>query len=149
MAIFLAQPQRLPRRAIVFGGRYFTDSEYLFDVLDREQAAEPFECIIEGGQRTRDPVSREIIGGADYWAKQWASWRGVPVHTVKADWSLGKKGGPIRNQRMIEEYRATEGIGFPGGRGTADMLSKLKAAGLDWKQVGRICTSTPHQEPAK
>jgi hypothetical protein len=115
---------KLPRRTIVFGGRDFTDWRYLFDILDRHHAAEPFVCIIEGGAR-----------GADMYARRWARSRGIPCFTVPADWKqFGRSAGVRRNQRMIDEYAPTEGIGFPGGRGTADMMTRIRKAGLDWIQ---------------
>lgn len=113
---------RWRRRTIIFGGRDFRDWRFMFDVLDRYHAAQPFECIIEGG-----------APGADSLARRWARSRGVEVITVEADWrQYGRAAGPRRNQRMIDEFGATEGIAFKGGRGTADMMARIKKAGLDW-----------------
>jgi hypothetical protein len=152
MAVIIAAQTR-PRRTIVFGGRDFIDKDWLFRVLDGQHAAEPFACIIEGGQVSVDPAEngrpweKRRKWGADYFARQWANSRGVSVHTVKADWrTFGKAAGPKRNQRMIDEYSPTEGIAFPGGRGTADMLTRIKAAKLDWMTVSRTRDSGSHSE---
>lgn len=76
--------------------------------------------------------------GADEWARMWvrgvqnyrdgpkASWLGFP-----ANWkSHGKGAGPIRNQKMIDEGKPDLVLAFPGGRGTADMVRRAKAAGV-------------------
>jgi len=52
------------------------------------------------------------------------------VTTFDADWKLGKKAGPLRNQRMIDEGRPDLVVAFPGGKGTADMVRRAEAAGV-------------------
>ena len=71
--------------AIVCGGRKLTDKQVVFKCLDKAHAEMRFTKIVEGGQRTRDN-SRNIIGGADYFAKLWAESRGVECVTEEADW---------------------------------------------------------------
>jgi hypothetical protein len=40
-----------------------------------------------------------------------------------AEWErLGRKAGPIRNQRMLEEGKPDLVVAFPGGTGTAGMM---------------------------
>ena len=53
-----------------------------------------------------------------------------------ADWDgLGRKAGPIRNQRMLDDGKPDLGIAFPGGRGTADMVRRAREAGVETIQV--------------
>lgn len=41
-----------------------------------------------------------------------------------AEWDrLGRKAGPIRNQRMLDEGKPALVIAFPGGTGTAGMVA--------------------------
>jgi hypothetical protein len=48
-----------------------------------------------------------------------------------ADWDrYGLAAGPKRNQRMLDEYSPEFGVAFPGGRGTADMIRRLRAASV-------------------
>jgi hypothetical protein len=47
----------------------------------------------------------------------------------------GKAAGPIRNQRMIDEGKPDLVIAFPGGRGTADMVSRAKKAGIPVQEI--------------
>lgn len=59
--------------------------------------------------------------------------RGFP-----ADWgSLGKAAGPIRNSLMLTEANPSLVIAFPGGKGTADMISKARAAGVKVIEVSK------------
>lgn len=49
----------------------------------------------------------------------------------RADWEqCGRQAGPLRNARMLAEGRPDAVIAFPGGKGTADMVRKARAAGL-------------------
>ena len=50
------------------------------------------------------------------------------VEEYPADWKkYGKSAGPLRNQRMIDEGKPDLVVAFPGGVGTADMISRAKA----------------------
>lgn len=119
-------------RVLVCGGRDFTDEKSAFEALDGIGAT----YIVEGGQRTRDPETGEIVGGADFLAYRWASARDVSGCTYDADWAKhGRAAGPIRNQRMLDEGKPDLVVAFPGGRGTADMVRRAKAAGVPVKEI--------------
>lgn len=76
--------------------------------------------VIQGGAR-----------GADALAAKWADHNGVPLVTYPPLWSRGRKAGPERNAFMLMDSRPDLVIAFPGGRGTADMVSRAKAAGIE------------------
>ena len=60
---------------------------------------------------------------------------GLDVEVHPADWRrYGKAAGPKRNQEMLESG-LDYAIGFPGGRGTADMLRRVQGAGVPWAMV--------------
>lgn len=110
-------------RALVCGGRDFTDREMVFRALDELRPL----VIIEGGAR-----------GADALARQWALDRGVKFLEFPADWQHhGKKAGPIRNAMMLEEGKPDMVIAFAGGRGTDDMLRKARKANLPTVRITR------------
>ena len=136
---------KLKQRVIVCGGRDFTDRDMLFSELDMHNADwGPFELIIEGGQRTRDPATDEYIGGADYWAAVWAHERGIDCKTFEANWKKhGRAAGPIRNQQMIDEGKPDLIIAFPGGQGTRDMITRGNKAKL--QQIWVIPDKSGHQ----
>lgn len=69
--------------------------------------------------------------GADSLANRWAVVNWVRSEEYPADWKKhGAAAGPIRNQRMIDEGKPDLVVAFPGGKGTADMVSRAKAAGV-------------------
>lgn len=81
----------------------------------------PITEMIEGGAKGADR-----IGAA--WADNWS----VPRRRFDADWERhGRSAGPKRNQRMIDEGRPDLVIAAPGGRGTADMVRRARAAGIE------------------
>lgn len=80
-------------RVLVCGGRDYGDREGLYAALNELHRRQKFELLIAGGAR-----------GADTLAEQWADDRKIPTKIYQADWeTLGRKAGPIRNQRMLDE----------------------------------------------
>lgn len=79
-----------------------------------------------------------ICGGApglDAWAQQWANDMKIHCAVVKAIWNkLGNLAGPIRNSMMLK-LRPDVCVAFPGGPGTADMVEKARAAGVQTYEV--------------
>lgn len=105
-------------RILVFGGRDFVDREFVFACLDRVMAKRRVDAVVHGCARGADS-----LGGA------WAKRHGIEEARFPADWdSYGKRAGHIRNQRMIDEGHLDGAVGFPGGRGTADMIARLERA---------------------
>jgi len=113
-------------RVLVCGGRDYDDQAMLFGVLDMLAEQGPINAIIQGDCPT----------GADKLARMWAISRNEHYDRFPADWNAhGRAAGPIRNQRMLDEGRPTEVVSFPGGRGTADMVRRAKAAGLPVREI--------------
>lgn len=102
-------------RVLAFGGTAYNDPGQLHLVLRKINLWRPIEVLIEGE-----------AAGADSMARDWAQLMGIPVEPYHAEWTLlGNAAGSIRNSRMLREGRPDFGVGFPGSRGTADMLRKL------------------------
>lgn len=109
---------------LVCGGRDWLDVVKTDEVLRLH--VPPGALIVQGEAR-----------GADRLARDWAEANEVAVRGFKADWQRdGRGAGPKRNQRMLTEAKPTLGIAFPGGRGTADMVARLKRAGVPVIEVG-------------
>ncbi|AWN47210.1 hypothetical protein DK419_13510 [Methylobacterium terrae] len=112
-------------RVLVCGGRDYAtkDRRQMLDVAFRLGALSDERgplTIIEGG-----------ASGADAAAYFWATIWGVDVETFPADWAQdGRAAGPMRNARMLREARPDLVLAFPGGRGTADMVRRARAAGV-------------------
>jgi hypothetical protein len=104
-------------RDIDMDGRKYVHSR--LDELDETRG--PFRVVIHG-----------LAPGVDREAASWAKDMGRLEAPFRADWHThGKAAGPIRNQRMIDEGKPDLVIAFPGGRGTADMVRRARAAGLE------------------
>jgi hypothetical protein len=114
-------------RFLVCGGRDYDDGPAIYRALDALHAKCRIACIIEGGAT-----------GADAHARSWANAKGIDVRTFQADWErYGRRAGPLRNARMLDEGRPDGVVAFPGGRGTADMIRQAQTAGLKvWRPYG-------------
>lgn len=107
-------------RVIVCGGRDYADRSAIWAALDRFSEKFGIACVIHGAAR-----------GVDTIAGEWAQSRGIAVNPFPANWrDHGKAAGPMRNRQMLEEGNPTAVIGFPGGRGTENMLSQARAKGI-------------------
>lgn len=110
-------------RVLVCGGRTYRDWATVCRVLDGLTRAP--DWIIHGGAK-----------GADALASQWAHSRDVAQERYDADWEKhGRAAGPIRNQQMIVEGKPHLVVAFPGGKGTADMVRRAKAAFIEVLEV--------------
>lgn len=114
-------------RVLVCGGRAYSDRDHIWNTLCEIDAARgPITCVIHGAAT-----------GADSEAMIWAqtpriSGRKILHAPFVADWRThGKAAGPLRNQRMIEQGKPDLVVAFPGGRGTADCVSRARAAGIE------------------
>lgn len=106
-------------KVLVCGGRDFNDAMTLGSWLGGIHKQHGITLLIEGGAR-----------GADYMARKFAEWAGIPVKSFPADWSQGKSAGPVRNRQMLTEGKPDLVVAFPGGKGTADMVRQANAAGI-------------------
>lgn len=107
------------KRVLVCGGRDYTNHAMVDRVLRKVIEKHPETTIIHGAAK-----------GADSIAGAWAKRMRVTCEEYPADWdTYGKRAGPIRNQQMLDT--GIDGVvAFPGGRGTAHMVSIAKAAGV-------------------
>lgn len=107
-------------RLLVAGGRDWTDTEAVYQMLDSLNRNTGIDVVIEGNAKGVDRI-------AGYWARR----RRIDNRKFAADWKThGKAAGPIRNQHMIDEGRPDLAVVYPGGRGTQDMRKRLEKAGI-------------------
>jgi len=111
-------------RILVCGGRDYDNWSAVREALDTHNPS----VLIHGG-----------ASGADRLAGKWADVHGVPTIVFPANWRQGKKAGPLRNRFMLSEGKPDLVLAFPGGRGTADMVSVARAAG--------VAVHEPHPQP--
>lgn len=107
-------------KILVCGGRAYQDGKKVAEVLDKIDVTH----IIEGGAR-----------GADNLARQWALNKGILITTHPAQWKhYGKSAGARRNLEMLQE-KPDLVVAFPGGRGTAHMISIARQAGVGVRMI--------------
>ncbi|TBW33578.1 DUF2493 domain-containing protein [Siculibacillus lacustris] len=112
-------------RVLVTGGRDYQDFNRVGAVLGKLKAEHGIECVITG-----------CADGADRWARNWARLHQTDLAMFAARWLVdGRKAGPLLNQRMIDEGKPDLVVAFPGGRGTADMVRRAKAASIEVMEV--------------
>lgn len=107
-------------KILVTGGREYADAENVSRTLDRMLAQFPDMELVVGDAK-----------GADKLAFEWAKKNEINVHWYPAKWKKhDKAGGPLRNQEMLTKESPRLAVAFPGGRGTQDMVNRLKASGV-------------------
>jgi predicted Rossmann-fold nucleotide-binding protein len=118
MNLFSRWIHQMTYKVLVCGGRDYQNETRVFKVLDRILTRYGPLLIIEGGAR-----------GADSLARKWAQARNQNVRTFPADWDKYKKGaGFRRNTQMLKEGQPDLVVAFPGGTGTAMMVTIAKEA---------------------
>lgn len=117
-------------RVLVCGGRNYADRDKMDRVLRLvDRAKGPIRALIHGAAK-----------GADRLAAKWAEDTGLAefgeVLAFPADWNKhGVAAGPRRNQEMLDVGKPDLVIAFPGGRGTADMVRRALAAGIEVQRI--------------
>jgi hypothetical protein len=117
------------KHIVVTGGRGYDNPEAVCASLDAVLAKFGSIQIAEGGCPT----------GADAIARVWARSRKVICTTFRADWdNLGRKAGPWRTQKMIDEFKPIGVVAFPGGAGTLHCVRCANRAGIPvWHPLAR------------
>jgi YspA, cpYpsA-related SLOG family len=135
-------------RLLVCGDRHWYDYILVRDEIEAFRLnVDQIECVIEGGAH-----------GADFCGKMAAIELGIPVEEYPADWEHdGKRGGPIRNARMLAEGQPDFIIAFhddiENSKGTKNMLNLAKKAGIQFVVVHHDAPWDPditvHEPPKK
>ena len=110
------------KRLLVCGGRDYSDRDRLHEALDRVLAKHRIAVVMHGGAT-----------GADDLAHHWTINRGLEPEPYRVDHALDGPwpgAGPRRNARMLANGKPDCAVAFPGGPGTADMVRRLKEAGV-------------------
>lgn len=114
----------MSHRVLVTGSRDYWRRSKVRRVLDELQADGGVELVIHGTCR-----------GADKLAESVAAELGITYVGVPAEWRKYNSGaGPIRNQRMIDEWVPTLVLAFhddvEASKGTRDMVRRAEKAGV-------------------
>lgn len=103
-------------RVLVCGGRKFCDAALLFWTLDRLHEIHGFSALIHGAQT-----------GADLLGASWALYNDLEILSFPAEWTIyGRRAGPIRNLRMLNEGKPDLVVAFRGNAGTLNMIRQAR-----------------------
>ncbi len=102
-----------------FSGRKWANVSVTFAALDSIHAYMPISFVIEGGAH-----------GADALIRAWAIQREINNWVERADWDkYGRSAGIIRNEIMVK-MPIDIAVGFPGGKGSLNMLGRCLKKGV-------------------
>jgi hypothetical protein len=105
-------------KAIVCGGRDYSDSKYLEEVMDLCKGWWNLTCIITGGTKEVDSL-----------AHIWALKRGLATEVHMVDWdTYDKPAAMIRNREMLTIGLPNVVIAFPGTTDTENMINISRKA---------------------
>ena len=110
------------KRIGVTGGRDYEDKEIVFETWDFVLLKEGPFVMVNGLARGADWLSLA-------WYDQVGREAGCMFDPFPAYWGLGRMAGPIRNKHMLDSGLDAL-VAFPGGRGTADMVTRAKDKGV-------------------
>lgn len=111
-------------KVIIAGCRNFNNYDLLKARLDFYFQNAEIKEIISGA-----------CSGADKLGERYANEHSIPVKQFPANWSLGRKAGPLRNEEMAKYADALVAFWDGESRGTADMIRRAHAYGLKVKIV--------------
>lgn len=134
-------------KVLVCGGRDFADRELFNRTLDKIHGGEPtrnIKTLIHGGAKGADSMCWGWVLSRNHGCsdeRQLGCWVFHPdwedlsqADSVIKTNKFGKKydamAGFRRNKRMLEEGKPDLVVAFPGGKGTANMVSLAKQAGV-------------------
>lgn len=116
------------RLVAVTGGRTYSNwtvvHRELFSLIDGIENVHDWPHILVGDAQGADKLVRETCKSL-----------GIAYDVFYADWhKWGKAAGPKRNQEIIDcEPQLL--IAFPGGRGTADMISRAECDKIEIRKI--------------
>ncbi|BDI29476.1 hypothetical protein CCAX7_15270 [Capsulimonas corticalis] len=92
----------------------------------------PIELVWEFLRDWSGPVTRIISGGArgvDTAAARYARAHGIPLTEIRADWSLGRRAGPLRNREIVAACDLVLAFWDGSSPGTRSTLTFAEAQG--------------------
>ena len=112
-------------KVLVCGGRNLKDANQVHMHLNMIKRDHPDRVVfvIHGG-----------ADGADSLADGWARYNRLPSAMVMARWDMGPSAGPVRNAWMMG-LQPHMVLAFPGGKGTANMVSQAEKSGIHVQKV--------------
>lgn len=126
MKIYFCKNIFTKMKLLVSGYRNFFDYEIISREMKNILEKDTDHTVIHGGCFGVDTIAGKV--------SEENNWN---VQIFNADWSIGKKAGPIRNQKMIDEGKPDFALLFLSekSKGTLDMKNRLDSAKIKYKII--------------
>ncbi len=123
-----------PWRVLICGDRNWTDVALVEKVI--LELKDKIKYIVHGDNGELDPITGMVVRGADKMAGWVCRKWGIKCYAVPAEWErYGRAAGPLRNQKMLNEYYPQVVIAFHDditkSTGTKDMYQRAFAANIE------------------
>lgn len=113
-------------KVLICGSRHY-NPRYRWLIEERIAKFEPGTLVIAGGAT-----------GVDTWAEEAAIERGLPVKIMRADWTLGRQAGYVRNVAMLNEGPDLVLAYWDGrSRGTVHTVTEAIRRGISVEQYDK------------
>lgn len=129
-------------RLLVTGGRRFNDMHLMhWGFCEVATLFGPVTLVIHGDATGADKMADALAAFKGIERLPFpAKWSEIHAPGARVRWSrtngfYNAVAGIWRNQQMIDEGKPTYFLAMPGGTGTADMVARCKAAGLQGVEV--------------
>lgn len=99
----------------VVGSRHFTDYELLKSLIDQIRHKFRVARLVSGG-----------CDGVDTLAARYAREHSLPMVEHLAQWEIGKRAGPLRNDLIVADADVLLALVASNSRGTLDTIRKAK-----------------------
>jgi hypothetical protein len=121
-------------RVLVCGSREWCDKSGVCFILNSIQEEHSSAEIFSSFRETPLVIIQGECRGPDTYAKEWAQERSIECLSFPADWSQGKRAGPERNKKMLQEGKPDLVLAFTDdletSRGTRSMVTLAREAGI-------------------
>lgn len=106
-------------KCIIAGSRTITNRAAVFNAVRMSEFSDEITQVVCGGAK-----------GVDALGAEWAALHELPVKYFYPNWELGKKAGPIRNEKMAKYADALVLVWDGESNGSRDMYEKAQKIGL-------------------
>ena len=106
-------------KTIIAGSRSIFDYNLVCDIINKCPFKHQISEVVSG-----------VCAGVDSLGERWAKENSLPIKQFPANWSLGKKAGPLRNKDMANYADALVLIWDGKSKGTKHMIDIAEKNGL-------------------
>lgn len=111
-------------RCIIAGPRDYLDYATAAKYLDKIFSVNKPDVVISGGATGMDAIG-----------ERWARYHAIPIEVYPADWRMGAKAGPIRNELMATKATHCVVLWRGDSKGSKNMIKTAHKYNLNVKEI--------------